>query len=425
MSMATSRAGTLAVAVLALACAGPAAAGPGNGIRLGGNEGRLHPFLELEGRYDTNVYFTSDKASVADAVVHVRPGFELAVPGEVAAVELTASLDWAQYLGLDETATKDDLSKLFGQALLGISLNRRGTIGLEIDDEFRRSQNATALVLTSAAISNFNALRVKAPWRPGGGALVLSLTGAWLLETFEPYFDDPICDPASAIPGCDPSALDDLGYNEIRAGGELRWRFLPRTSAVLQGGWFSRTPNDAAADDVSGVEVQAGLQGLVTPHVGMTLKGGYSTTLGATDGDFSTWLAAVELEWLATDSASLRVGYGHALGADPGPLLFEANRIYGGGRILLAGRYALRADANWEQRSYDRFPDPATGAPVAATAAVLRVEPAVEAGIARWMSASLGYAYSSRTSDFSGAAPTVPGYEYTKSEVWLRLAFRY
>ncbi len=425
MWMGTTRAGAVAVAILALAAAGPAAAAAGNGIRLGGNEGRLHPFLELEGRYDTNVYFTSDKQSVADMVVHVRPGFELAVPGEVAAVELTGSLDWAQYLGLDESETSDQLSKLFGQATLGISVNRRGTIGLEIDDEFRRSQNATALVLTSAAISNFNALRVKAPWRPGGGALVLSLTGAWLLETFESYFDAPICDPATAIPGCDPAALDDLGYNELRAGGELRWRFLPRTSAVFQGGWFSRTPNDAAASDVSGVEAQAGLTGLVTPHIGMTLKGGYSTTLGGADGDFSTWLAALEVEWLATDSASVRVGYGHGLGADPGPLLFEANRVYGGGRILLAGRYALRADANWEQRTYDRFPDPATGTPVSATAAVLRVEPAFEAGIARWMSASVGYAYSKRTSDFSGAAPMVPGYEYAKSEIWLRLAFRY
>jgi hypothetical protein len=254
---------------------------------------------------------------------------------------------------------------------------------------------------------------------------VLSLTGAWLLETFESYFDQPICDPLTPIPGCDPAALDDLGYNEFRAGGEVRWRFLPRTSAVFQGGWFSRAPNAPAASDVSGVEAQAGLTGLVTPHLGATLKAGYSTTLDSADGDFSTWLATLELEWLATDSASVRAGYAHGLGADPGPLLFRASRVYGGGRILLAGRFAVRADVNWEQRSYERFPDPATATPASASADVLRVEPAFEAGIARWMSASVGYAYSRRTSDFPAAAPTVPGFEYTKNEAWLRMAFRY
>ena len=84
------------------------------------------------------------------------------------------------------------------------------------------------------------------PWKPGGGALVLTANGGWTLETFEPFFDEPLCDP-SATPTCDPDVISKLGYNEFRAGGEARWRFLPRTSAVLEGGWFSRQPTDAAA----------------------------------------------------------------------------------------------------------------------------------------------------------------------------------
>lgn len=420
MSMRTTSAGRAAAAILAMAVAGPAAASAGNGIRLGGNEGRLHPFVEVEDRYDSNVYYMSNAnpatggKSVGDMVVHIRPGFELGIPGEVAAAELSGNLDWAQYLGLDESETSSQLSKLYGQAALGLTLNRRGAIGLEIDDEFRRSQNTTALVLPNAAISNFNALRLRAPWRPGGGALVVSLTGSWLLETFEPYFDQQTCGVASC---------GDLGYNELRGGGEVRWRFLPRTSAVFQGGWFSRAPNDSAADDVSGIEAQAGLTGLVTPHVGATLKAGYGTTLGSAGGNTGTWLATTELEWMATDSASVKVGFAHALGVDPGPLLFTSSRVYSGGRILLAGRYALRADVNWERRSYDRFPDPVTATPTSASANVLRVEPAFEAGIARWMSASIGYAYSRRTSDFPGTP--LPGFDYTKNETWLRLAVRY
>ena len=415
-SMITARAGRAVAGVLALALAGPAAATAGNGIRLGGSEGRLHPYLEVEDRYDSNVYYTQAQESVGDMILHVRPGFELKVPGEAASAELSGALDWAQYLGMGATETSSKLSKLYAQAALGVSVNRRGAVGLELDDEFRRAQGTTALALTNAVVSNSNALRVRVPWRPGGGALTFALTGAWLLETFEAYFDDPVCaDPICAVD------VGDLGYNEFRAGADVRWRFLPRTSGVFQGGWFSRMPNASGVDAVSGVEAQLGFTGLVTPHLGATIKGGYATTLGlaAPQEDVSTWLASVEAEWIATDSASIRVGFGHALGIDPGPALYTANRVFGGGRILLAGRFAIRTDVNWETRDYESF-----GAG-SSTASVLRVEPAVEAGIARWMSASLGFAWSDRTSDFEGLTAQLPGFDYSKTETWLRIAVRY
>jgi hypothetical protein len=53
------------------------------------------------------------------------------------------------------------------------------------------------------------------------------------------------------------------------------------------------------------------------------------------------------------------------------------------------------------------------------------VEPAVEAGIARWMSASLGFAYSDRSSDFVAVTTPIQGFDYSKTETWLRVAVRY
>ena len=142
----------------------------------------MHPFLEVEDRYDSNVYYTADRQSVGDMILHVRPGFELTVPGEVTAAELSGSLDWAQYLGLDVPETKTQLSKLYGQAALGVELNRRGVVGLEVDDEFRRAQGTSAFVLSNAVVSNFNALRARVPFRPGGGALVV---GRWRLPAVQ------------------------------------------------------------------------------------------------------------------------------------------------------------------------------------------------------------------------------------------------
>jgi hypothetical protein len=165
----TSSAASLLAALLALAAA-PAGASPGNGIRLGGSEGRLHPYLDLEGRWDSNVFYTPDDRSVGDFILHVRPGFQLDVPAEPVAVKLGGNLDWAQYLGQNDSNTSD-LSKLYAQAALGVSVNRRGMVGLELDDEFRRSPSTSAFVLDGAVIANYNALRLKVPFRPGGGAL--------------------------------------------------------------------------------------------------------------------------------------------------------------------------------------------------------------------------------------------------------------
>jgi hypothetical protein len=410
MSMSTERACRAVAAVLALSLAPPAAAIAGNGIRLGGSEGRLHPFLEVEDRYDSNVYYTDLQKPVGDMVLHIRPGFDLAVPGEVTAAELGGSLDWAQYLGLDATETKSQLSKLYGQATLGLALNRRGQVGLELDDEFRRAQGTNALVLTNAVISNYNALRARVPFRPGGGALVFTANGGWALETFEAFFTGQDCALCTGTVG-------KLGYNEFRAGGDVKWHFLPRTSGLFQGGWFSRVPNDSAASNVSGVEAQAGLTGLVTPHVGATLKAGYSSTYGVAEGNVGTWLSTVEAEWIATDSASVKVGWTHGLGIDPGPTLYTSHRVYSTGRMLLGGRYAVRLDANWESRDYS---------PGSASASVLRIEPVFEAGITRWMSASVGYAYSRRSSSgFPPALAALPGFDFSKNETWLRVAVRY
>jgi hypothetical protein len=207
-----------------------------------------------------------------------------------------------------------------------------------------------------------------------------------------------------------------VSYNELRGGAEVRWRFLPRTSAVFQTSYFSRVPNDTTvAPEVSGLEARAGFSGLVTPHLGATVKVGYMDTLGSTPEPYGTWLATLEGEWLATESATLRLGWDHGYGIDPANVLsvYTSDRVIVGAKYALAGRYGARLDASWERRDY-AFQDDSSGDYV-------RVEPALEAALSRWMNASLGYAYSSRTSTFADT----PGFDYTKNVVWLRLVFTY
>ncbi len=414
MNVTSSAAGLLA-AFLALAAA-PAGASPGNGIRLGGSDGRLHPYLDLEARWDSNVYYATETGVVGDLVLHFRPGLTLKVPSELVAVDLDANLDWARYLGLQESTTKD-LSELYAAATLGLTVNRRGTFGLELDDQVRRDPSTSSFVFAGAVISNKNALSLRLPWRPGGGALVVAPTLDWMLETFEPFSSCPAGAPSTS---CDATVLGKLGYNDLRAGAEARWRFLPRTSAVLDVGWFSRVPNDETlATDVSGVEARAGFSGLVTPHVGATAKLGYADTLGSTSESFGTVLATLEGEWLASEGARVRLGWDHGVGMEPNKTyyLYTTDQVVLGARYSLAGRYGARLDASWERRSY-AFVSSTTGT-------LWRIEPAVEAALARWINASLAYAYTTRDSSGLGTIETASGFNYPKHEVWARFVFTY
>jgi hypothetical protein len=185
---------------------------------------------------------------------------------------------------------------------------------------------------------------------------------------------------------------------------------------VIDAGYFSRVPNDSSvSQDVSGVQGRVGFSGLVTPHLGATVKLGYADTLGSTPTSYGTFLATVEGEWLASEAARVRVGWDHGFGFEPDTVfyLYTSNKVLLAARYALAGRYGARLDAYWERRAY-AFVD---GSPSADT---IRVEPSLEAALSRWINASVAYAYSSRQ-----ASRDTPGFDYTKNEAWLRFVFTY
>jgi len=401
----------MAVAALLLGSVSPAWAGAGNGIRFGGSEGRLHPFLELEGRYDSNVYVSQTNQSSGDLVLHVRPGLKLEVPGEMTAVEVSAKLDFAQYLGLDTKDTRD-LSKVYAEATLGVTVNPKGTLGLELDDLFRRSDRPQALSLGTGVISNYNALTVRVPWRPGGGALTLGVNGAWALETYERFFAGSICGTGAL---CDTEILKKLGYNELSGGADLRWKFLPRTSAILEGEYFKRIPNSdlAQPNDPAGYRLQAGVTGLVTPHLSATLEAGYGSTLGVTPS-LGTWLATADLEWLPTETGSVALRYAHDLATDP-TTLYELNRVSLEAKQLVAGRYTLRGRASLSRLGFVSGRGNST---------VVNLSPGVEAEVTRWLRTELAYAYTDRASS-DAAIAFLAAPDYTKHELWLKAVFTY
>jgi hypothetical protein len=401
-------------AALLAAVAAVAHAGAGNGIRFGGAEGRLHPFLDLETRYDSNVSYSPANEAVSDVILHVRPGIDLKIPGELASVEFSGALDWANYLGIDEPGTKD-LSKFYGDARLAAQFARRSAVSVRVDDDFRRQVSTSSLSASSrAVVSNWNALTLSVPWKPGGGALVVTATGQWLLETFETYQDE--------AGGID---VGDYGYSQVRGGGEVLWRFLPRTSAVFSGGYFTRTPNSPTrADEATGFDVAAGITGLLTPRIAATAKAGYAATSarraqaisGTTTSptqDASTFVTDVGVEWLPLETLSLRVGYTRALGVDPLASVYVSDGVNGAVRIKIAERFAFRTGARYDQIKFSS----ASGGDTT----FLRVDPGVDGVIGRWLNVGVGYVYSTRVATWPGA----PVPDYSKNEVFLKVGLTY
>jgi hypothetical protein len=402
-------------AAVAATLAFAAQAAPGNGIRLGGSDARLHPFLDLETRYDSNVAFTPSNQAIADVILHVRPGLELKAPGELAAFEFSGALDWAQYLGADGDTT--NLSKLYANAALAAAFNRSGVVSPRIDNTFARQVSTTSLAASSAAVvSNQNTLLLSVPWKPGGGALVLSANGQWLVESFEKYGN---------VSG---GNLSDLGYNQYRGGGELQWRFLPRTSGLLQAGYFARVPNASnRPGDATGYDVLAGVTGLMTERISATVKAGYGATTASdvksggavlfAGGTTSSFLADVAAEWLPLETLSVNVGYTRTLGLDPTVAAYTADGVGGGFKVKLAERFLFRAGARWDHLKF------ASATVNGATTDFLRIDPAVEGSFGRWLKLAVGYVYSSRVADWNSAAVSQPS--YSKNEAYVRVGFTY
>ncbi len=398
-------------AALLLGISAAAQASPGNGIRLGGSAARLHPYLELEGRYDSNIAFDENQNATSGFILHIRPGLTLDSQGDTAAVDLKAQLDWAQYTG-----TNSDLSQLYGEAQLGLGFNRKGAVGLELTDGFRRSMNTSALNLGGAMIQNSNQLQLAVPYRPGGGALVTTVSGTWDLETFEAFKSGPLC--AEPIPQCDQRNLAKLGYSDLKGDLELRWRFLPRTAALVQGEYWKRLPSDSQlSTSVWGWRTWAGVAGLLTAHAAGTLKAGWGA-VNDVPGSFSSWLANAEGEWLPTETTSVKLGYLRELGADPGQGFgFTSHRGYLDGHTLVASVYTLQLRMGYEHRVYPKT--------AGFDADLFTVEPSADMELARWLVVGAGVAYTHRSSTLPAGSPALPGFNYNKTEAFLRVRGTY
>ncbi|MCY1045009.1 hypothetical protein OV208_27090 [Corallococcus sp. bb12-1] len=383
----------------------------GNGIKVG--NGRLHPTLDLETRLDSGVGYFRDQGTgplspdlSGELALHVRPGLMLDVPSQKLALSLRGNLDYVAYTGL-LTAGSSAASYLGGQADLALRFDPEGTLSVEVGDQLTRSDRTRQVALGAGILSLYNEARVRAQWKPGGGALELTPALVYAMEFFEPLGGLPAVGCTEAE--CDPLAASQFNYGNLRLGVEGRWRFLPKTALVADTGLTYRGYfNDTTTPSAALLHAMAGVAGLVSPRITLTAKAGWSQNLGAGGG--GTVVAMAEGTYLWGPTLTLKGGYLRAFEPVAAYGTFRDDRIYAEARSLMGARLALHAAGAVDFLSFagDRGDT------------VVSLDLGPEYQLRPWLMGSAGYMLTSRSSSLEAS-----GLNYTRNEVYARLSATY
>src|SRR5215475_16084532 len=196
--------------------------GENNGIRVG--PGRLHPYFDLEGRYDSAAIYVpsvvNDPSSPyelkPEILMHFRPGFRLDVPGTDVTFGLNGFYDYVWYTGL-LTSGSSAASRSEAGADMHVEINREGAVEADVADSFSRSDRPRDIGLGVAVIALYNQLRLTVPIHPGGRAFEVRPHGEYTVEFFSGYSGVTsglgTCPQGTCL--SDPSANDYQNY----AGG--------------------------------------------------------------------------------------------------------------------------------------------------------------------------------------------------------------
>ena len=393
--------------------------GDNNGIRFG--PGRLHPYFDLEGRYDSAaVYVPVDPNNPAgayelkgDILMHFRPGFRLDVPGTDVTFGLNGFYDYVWYTGLISNTSAPSHSE--AGADMHAEVNREGTVGLEVADKFSRSQLPQDIGVGVAVISLYNQLRLTAPIRPGGRAFEIRPHGEYTVEFFGSYSGIPQgigpC-PPSTCPGnpSDPGVND---YQNYAGGLDIHWKFLPQTALVFESNFEGRSyfhPDSSVVPPGKILKLVAGAQGLVTPKIQAILKAGYAIGF---DGAASTFIGRAEMTWNPNELSAVTVGVLRDVNNAVGSASATDLRAYLNSKTFLIGRLGLHGNFAYDLISFTQGRGQSDQ--------LFSLDLGPDFGVTRWFILSAGYVFSKRTSDYQASLPL----NYTRNEIYLRLTFTY
>ncbi len=385
------------------------------GIKIG--DGRLHPYFDLEGRYDSAVgSFGTSATPQGDIAVRFRPGLRFELLGSDNTVNFNGNAEYVLQTGAFSSGTRE-ASRFQTDVGLDAAFNKTGAIEFQIGDQLVRSDRNNTPLFTIGVLSLYNNLRISVPIHPGGGALEVSPKAAWAVEFFEPmiarststFTGCPLDNPA-----CQPNKVIEANYSNLNLGLGARWRFLPKTAVVFDGGVDYRTyfyPG-VSTRTATLMKLQVGLAGLISSKISVLALAGYGHDFISSN---KTFIAQAELGVLLSDATTFKFGYVRTLQPIPVYGIFGDDRGYIDAKTGI-GRFSLTGSAAFD---FLTFYGSSGLAPSRQDMIVtLGVRPSV--AIFSWFSISLAYSLSWRDS-----SSTLPGADFTRHEVILAFSFTY
>ncbi|MHB1846576.1 MAG: hypothetical protein ACYCWW_17270 [Deltaproteobacteria bacterium] len=412
------------------------------GIAIG--DGRLHPFLDIQSRYDTFAALTAQGQPAGDLLWDIRPGLKLNVPSPTFSIDGSGDADFVLY------TFNPGYDRILGDGQLVFGINRGGAVSFDLGDTFSRSDNNANVALPFAVNSDFNDLGGKLAIRPGGGALSIEPSYDLILEFFDPLggsgtgANSGFQNCASGNPLCNPTLVPDMNFYEQKASMVLSWRFLPKTALLLAGdfynvSYFTLGSGGTANVPLDIVDATLGLAGLITPHVELVAKAGYAQTVLfpsdlisvpglATVGNDHTFVGQLQLGYLLSETGSIKIGVVRQLQPIPTVLAYYTDtRPYLSVHVLLAGKLTLHLDTSFDIFNYALD---SSGDPAGRQDTSFRVDVGPEYEIARWLRVAVGYDFTNLSSSDAAAfgyptASVFGGAGFSNNEVYARLTLTY
>jgi hypothetical protein len=280
--------------------------GEGIGVRVGNLE--LHPGIAGEVGYDSNYFLRAPSETPLSAYrIRVTPSITLSTlsqqriqGGSGAAVRPSVMFRGGAYVSYNELiATDSKYSSAFsdqrhldvGSDIL-LNFFPQGRVGGDTYVNFIRQGQPSNDPNTENAFDR-DSIRAGAglTWRPGGGLFDWRLGYEFMYNYFEKS---------------NFSNLNNLQHTINMRG---RWRFLPRTALLYDGGYtWVNYPNPTVQNDGTIARSSIGLNGLITTRFSLLTMVGWAGTFynqgaGQAPQQFDSLTAQAELKWYITGAA--------------------------------------------------------------------------------------------------------------------------
>ncbi|MDP1826698.1 MAG: hypothetical protein Q8L48_25735 [Archangium sp.] len=342
------------------------------GFKVG--EGRAHPFFELDARFDSLAgRFTSGAAASPELIFHFRGGLKFDLDTPATFVNFNGAAEYLWFTGLispGSTTLSADGRGFRANVALDTKFNRDGVAEVDIGDNLVRSDRTQNPAFAVGVISLFNNLYLAVPIHPGGRALEVTPKVAWSVELFDSMLlgTTPGCVPPPWSPdACNTASVPLSNYHNLNFGLNGRWKFLPKTALIVDVNADYRTymnPGASGNGDKLLFRAQAGLAGLISPRIAVTLLAGYGGEF--LNSSIHTVIGTAEFSYTVTEQSRIAIGYSRNTMAVPRVGTAMDDRGYlRGGLGLLQGRLLLNAQFSADYFSFLGTPTSMT-APVPA-----------------------------------------------------------